>query len=803
MSTVQGDEEARLPLLYEKHLSHSIRTDLAAYCDKHDLIALVSEKDQDIVIYRINGQIAFRINRKSPDVDVTVVKWKTDGTLLGVAWSDGSCGVYSGENGKLLSETSVTENSRQDDWKLDLQPDYDVGSDEDGDSASANCMGWTAHEVSTKQPAKGTVGSDYATTEDWYDRTANDDSNGEIHKGKAAGIADLANSIVTLDVTSNMLKLSAIPSHGVRSGPDGSKFSTQTNLDGLFDPGDRSSRDVDTLVVAGNSGYVGVLLDDSVKVGSFHIPHSPTIHASHPQCRSQVLLSDASVDLTRHLHYIDLPLETLSGSLLHIVALNTKRIQNLIAYVTQTVRCIQHDFVTGLQFPTRLMTNINEELNEKQEGDLITNLTHLAMTGSFTPTMLEWLTDIVKETNHKRWDNAVNTMYNHIQNHIFENLLPALDRLSIAASALRGHAKFHDGTSKFVDPCIFTTLIDDVDSIRLIAKKMQDVIMTEHRQFRAFIKWMRVMIEVGVAGPGTKGANETEEREAQNLDYALLLAYIRDTLKRSRLGYYVEHLPELRGTCSRSEFFAHPILSALNRERTVQSLKMRATPSDGTDSNPQHIQDPYNGVNLEALTVRLAAQARVAIESITEWQSRMLLAPTTLPLDESQNIPPDAKVLDIAMSPSSDVNVDSVVRLLSVPVTSEPTQLSIHEVKRLVETSGYESSHTQLDLKGDILVHTKLIDKSSSLILYKRAMDGGYVLSECTLSTDDLGVHIINNAPLHLFDDDGFTPTHFLVGGRPGMMVCVIFGNDGRDWRVLDLRRTANDNGFDNDEMEL
>ena len=93
------------------------------------------------------------------------------------------------------------------------------------------------------------------------------------------------------------------------------------------------------------------------------------------------------------------------------------------------------------------------------------------MTHNFSPTMLEWLVDILKESNQKRWGQAVDTMYVNIQNHILMHLLPALDRLSTATTSLRGNAKFYEGSTRFnVAPDIFSRVLDGIDSLRLVAR---------------------------------------------------------------------------------------------------------------------------------------------------------------------------------------------------------------------------------------------------------------------------------------------------------------------------------------------
>ena len=779
-----------LPLLFEKRQANSTEIDLAAYCDPHDLIATVHTPTQDVVVYRINGQVAFTIKPLTPDNEVSAVKWKPDGSLLGIGWIDGTCGVYSGENGKLLSQTSViSKRDGQEDWKLDLTPDVEVQDEEAEESPIPTCIGWTSYGASKptdSSRAKGEPGS----TEEWFDSATDDpegDNRQDLAKGKS-DISELVDSITTLDVAKVLPRLSAIPSHGVRHGPEGSKFSTQASTDSIFDTCRATSGLVDTLVTSGTSGYSHVLLDESVEIGSFNLQKRSLMHAAHPQCLSQVILSDAGHDTAFRLHYIDLPLDTLAGPLLHVIATNTKRLQSLVDYISQAVRCIQHDFTTGLQFPSRLINNIGEELSEKQEGDVVTQLYSLAMTGSFTSTMLEWLTDVVKENNHKRWDQAVNTMYTNIQNHISINLLPALDRLSISASALRGQARLHEGTTKFdVSPEVFTALMDDADASSLVAHKMQLIIMTEHRQFRAFSKWMRVMIEVGVAGPGTKGAIETEEREIPNLDYSLLLAYIKNTLTRSELTLHIEQ--RLEGSCSREEFFEHPMIAQTGRQHTIEALQKSEKSQDDV------------ALNLPTSMARLAGQTRVAIESITKWQSKMLSTPTTHPLITPLSVEPGATILNLRMYPH-DETVDNITEILA---TSPPHRLSnelhLYRVTRLAESKKYDQAQADFEILSGEIRHGTILDQNRCILLLKQ--DDQTLLLSCDLEAHVQGKKSITVLQTFM-STFGFTPDKFIVGGRKRKMVCIVFGVQGKEWKIFDLDGGSTPESDDlDDEMAL
>ncbi|WPH03337.1 Hypothetical protein R9X50_00621400 [Acrodontium crateriforme] len=794
---VMAQGGAGLSLLFEKRLANAIQShELVAYCDPHDLIALVpSDPCSEVVVYRLNGQVAFSIKRKNGflpvEAAVTALKWKPNGAYLAVGWADGFYGMYSGENGRVLSSGSVRVGNSGQAWSLELGmlgvvDDADDDDEEEG-GVVVCAFGWDTH-----QPDKGDakkIGQLNTTSEEWYDGFDDGESVDSavrmIKCNAQPTMKDLSRALTILDVTKVLPRLSAIPSHGLRAGEDGTRFASQAATDGIFETQkDETSGSIDVLLVCGSDGTVQVLLDESINIGTCNLDVRPLLLASHPRSSSHAILSQATNgDLQSS--FVELPLDALSGPLLHVIATNTKRMQNILSYTTHTIRCIHHDLTTGLQFPSRLLKNMNEELSEKQEGDVVTNLFHLAMTGCFTPTMLEWLIDIVKETNHKRWDQAVNGMYTNMQNHIFINLLPALDRLSIAAITLRGHACFHKCSGQFdVPPDLFTRVLDGIDSIRLVAQKVSLLIATEQKQFRAFSKWVRVMIEIGVAGPGSKGATEVEERETPNLDFPLLLAYMEKTLMESPIIPYVEPLPALKASCaSEEEFWDHEVPKSLGYDQTLSALEQ-------TDEMPPKgvSRDDNLATNLPALTVYLFAAVRAAVESITTWQSRMLVPPTSAAIPCER----DTRVAQLYMSSSQTAEGPPSKRTTNVLTLPSPQTLLAHTLRP--KTS---EKQILLTLSEDVeLMDAKYHPYEPEAIivlvrLQNNVSDIEYALQTLRVSPSPLS----SKAPakraeeLHAFRSGStFSPERILIGGRKGRTVCVVLGNSGRQWQILDLR---------------
>ena len=222
---------SELPLLSQKSLPDTTESDLAAYCDVHDLLATVHVATQDVVVYRItNGQTAFTIKRPSEDDEVAAVKWKCDGSLIGVAWTRGLCGVYDGEGGRLIGSTSVLGGRvGVGDWGLDLNmvvDDDGKGEGEEREYAIPSCLGWTAHVVSSAAGLSKVREGSSTTTEEWFEGVEHDAQDPDFQKQKS-GIAELTASITTLDATKVLPRLSAIPAHGVRGGS--TVFTSQTS----------------------------------------------------------------------------------------------------------------------------------------------------------------------------------------------------------------------------------------------------------------------------------------------------------------------------------------------------------------------------------------------------------------------------------------------------------------------------------------------------------------------------------------------------------------------------------------------
>ena len=846
-------------MIEQAQIDTSIEPEQVAFCDAHDLIAIISagsNSESAVTVHRLKGEVAFTVAlRDDEDLRPSSLRWRPDGSLLAVHWSDDVCCLYSGENGKLLYELPTRHRMTGDDggWTLDVnaQDVSSAGFEEDEPSPQSGSRPapiiWTSYNDYEKKSNGSHKDHDDVTTEDFFDMMNGDQENGikSPPQRSDSAILDLVNAITTMDTTTVLPRLGKIDTpSGMRFSPEGNKFSTQASTDTIFDASTFAPGIFSTLLTSHANGCVTVFVDETIEVGHIQLSSSEQVRsASSAACPSQVILArDADSQDQYSLNFIDLPLDRLGSPLNYVVSLNTRRLQSLTSYITHTIRCIHQEIQTGIKgVPARLMKLLEEDLRSASGSESTTTdtatieLQHLALTSNFHPVLLEWLKDIVKETGHKRWDQATSAMYERVQGYLFKNVLPALQRFVIAASALRGQAEYHRHTGTFdVGLEVLDGLIEWADTLNLVAQRTLMVVTEELGQFRAFSKWLRVMIDVAVAGPGSKSADETEERESPNFDVDPVLRYIRGPLMGSLLKVLAEASPPGgMGAVSREEFFGHSTVQAMSRDRTVACLKQLDNPGERNRLQPRtkgdagdalHTSDP---VNLPLLTCLLKAHTRVAIDEINAWQSQAVpRSPDTVSLEalvsgtETEEL---GTVYDMAVHSSSNSangKGTETVHVLAGPPSSpqgglEARLLSVRRHRTTtniaprieIATIPIPSTLQSTSSSAGKVLHAAFLPNPSSPFptppkpqtLILAHADGAAHTTVLFLHTDH-GTRILHAwPPPTTTAAETFlpSPTHFVVGGRPGKRVVVVFSplgapggrgkGRGTRWEVLDL----------------
>lgn len=737
---------------------------LVSYNHPHDLLATTSSpSNAEVSAYRLPGHLAFTIKRKNlaglDDVAVTALEWKVDGSLLAVGWSDGVWGVYSGEKGAVVGTG-------------------DVSAGDGVEGTEVRGFRWTRHEASggivresggVGRGVRDEIEGEGLSTEEWYDGLSWEEGG---PKKVAAGIAKLTRHIATLDATAVLPRLSALPAHGLRLAPEAAKFCSQASTDTAFEPSKDSTstsedETVDVLTLLCSDSAVRVYIDNTLSIGSLPLPptHIPRASTSHPSSTTHSILTHDPRTNDLFLNTLALPVSTLSSPLLQVITTNTKRLAHLSAYLATTVTCLTHDYTTALAFPTRLLNNLSTELEDKGEGDVVTNLLHLAMTTHFTPAMLEWLVDIVRDTNAKRWSIAIEGMYANVLEHLFMHLRPALDRVSIAAATLRGYAIFDSesaAASSFnLDPALFSRTLDAVDAMRLVCRRLETIVVEEQRAFRAFAKWVRVMIEVGTAGVGTKAAAEAEEREAGNVDFGPVGEYICGPLGTSRVEAFVERrVGGGEGLKTRVYDRVCEVFARIDGGRETMTEEERTM------------------TNIPTLMTVLSERIDTILHRIAAWQSNMLSTPTGLPLPAA-GAGETLEVVDMSMSGRRPCQAQGVTSILLLPAEARTPLLEVHYSDN--PRSSFQGPSVVDGVEGEVLDATFIPAPSEDALALIQAGGGEHPYQILRWRGGEAA------RVVHAFED-GFVPKKLVVGGREGKMVCIVLGDEGKAWRVLDLQ---------------
>lgn len=564
MATASSRRERQLLQQAEKILLHPIHPHLISYCPTMDLIAVVTD-EENLDVYRINGQRAFGLKRKDDDLSVIALQWEFNGKSIAVSWSDGSTDLVSAETGKITHK--------------------DVTLPKVGDEAPTQVkrMGWGLNFINVEavkrwtglkpnktdgaMPAKTDIFG-HPTTEDWdafKDDTTLEDFLQRQPDFQTLDIApDLPDQLAMMDMEALLPKLPAIPLPPALpfmrvSQADSGAFSSQAEVDSLLHSHHlKDHNSVDMFIRLSDRGTVHPSIYDSLETVSVQLPKAwnvlstPLLHTSHPYSCTHGLLMETRFSASptkKSIAYVPLTLNFIpsAGIYLHLIAAKTSQLQNLILYITQTLQRIRAFFKHAQDLPRKFMMNIEETLEEKGLGDLVTNLFHVACTGHCNPVVKEWLVDELAEGGHKRWDTTVTTSFTTLLALLHENLIPALDRCSIVISRLRGLAQFHDRDWIFSGPISdFTALLQTLKKMRLLAHTAMLYASEEKRQFYSFSKWLRFTIDFEATEPDSQSRIEMEQRDA-GVDISQVLAYIQYGLTKSDVAPFLRPEAQLDG----------------------------------------------------------------------------------------------------------------------------------------------------------------------------------------------------------------------------------------------------------------
>ncbi|KAF2827848.1 hypothetical protein CC86DRAFT_380848 [Ophiobolus disseminans] len=786
-----------------------------------DLIALVTD-EENLDVYRINGQRAFGLKRKSEDLSVDALQWEFNGKSIAVSWSDGSTDLVNAETGKISHKDLMLPSPIREGDSMQ----------EDEVPSRVKCLGWglnfidvevvkrrTGLKARKTNCATSTQTNSFGqpTTEDWdafKDDTTIEDFLQRQPDFQSLDIApDLPDQLAMMDMETLLPKLPAIPLPPALpfmriSQADSGAFSSQVDVDSLLHSHHlKDHNSVDMFIRCSDRGTVHPSIYDSMETVNMHLPIAwglevtPLLHTSHPYSCSHALLMRTTPPSSRQskIAFVPLTLNFIpsAGIYLHLIASKTSQLQNLLLYVTQTLQRIRTFFKHAQDLPSKFMMNISETLEEKGQGDLVTNLFHLACTGNCPPLIREWLIDDLAEQGHKRWDTTVTSSFTTLLALIHENLLPALDRCSIIISRLRGLAEFHDQDWIFTSPLSdFSSLLEVLKNMRLLAHTALQYAAQEKSQFHAFSKWLRFCIDFQATEPESQSRQEMEARDA-GVDVSLVLEYIQFGLTRSDLAPYF-------------------------RPEVLLDAKMRGSGVNGYADTKKAVEVLREGgvfkqeaLCLEHVLAHFKHGVTGLLKQVSKWQEGNIKMDTGIVLDAAD----DSGAVDMRMVFDPSTNTTATYIALTTPTTPA---IHIHRITHTTKETTLAPS-TLTFPPGTNILDAKFADDDVLLVLLHTPADtseylilGIPYISPSTLSpappliaytptplappflpagtptppshrtTTAITTEQIHQHTRHVFEGR-FTPLKLVVNGRKGRRVIVVLGSDRKHYRVLDM----------------
>lgn len=428
------------------------------------------------------------------------------------------------------------------------------------------------------------------------------------------------------------------------------------------------------------------------------------------------------------------------------------------------------------------MENVNETLEEKGEGVLEDNLYHLAMTGNFTPTILEWLRDELAERGHKRWDHAMTTLYNELSKILHTNLLPVLERSAVVATNLRGLARYYSNTPHFnVPPEAFTSILSTLSSLQLLVHEAVQVLGTEQRQFRAFSRWLRHQIDLAAADPESLSAKDMAERETPQLDLPNTLAYLEGGLTKSRLKAI--------------------IFSTASMDDSPQPTTKDLITCIHNSRNNAQTSDVERSLSLHFWSSHLSAVCKSAHHHISLWHqsSRPSTQDIECRTELTSSILPylDIRMLELSPGTFTTYVIGAPAKPTHQPDT-EVCELALWH-QTMEPDGGMGNGWRQIILPSSSTPSTvsalKFLDDETFLCLFRHEGENFLLCLpyRCSSFADDPrnqwrsmeelfeGGHVA-----HTFDDN-WTPRYLVANGRKKRRNCVVVEEGKSKWKVLDL----------------
>ncbi|PSS03857.1 anaphase-promoting complex, cyclosome, subunit 4-domain-containing protein [Coniella lustricola] len=700
---MSAEERLKLKQLSQSTFPSPVAFSLLAASPTLDLVATITNGNT-LAIRRARGELVSSSTEKGKSVQALC--WKSDGQLLAVGWDDGTVRLLGVENTKVVHRINTSPG--------------------DGATAASQIVHVAWARNLARKRYHNLSSRSLQGLEDLDTNVADASLTNESH------LPDLPHALTFLEIDDSLPKISPLPVSG-GTGDDIFAFSTVAALESMFPPLKlEDSGVVDVMVVGIKGGQVHLSIYDSFAIGSFYIPvtvrhgdveqwakmdrsRDMVLHASHSNVSTHCLLIGPNGNIDMQVLYIvpmDLRFVSHSPFDLSLLASKTTTLQKLLRYLKQTRIHIVNEWSSTRELPSRFLNLVQQDLRKGKSGptDIVQALYHTVLTGHVHQPVKEWLVESIGDRGHKRWEKAVILGLESLRNLIHENMLPALERITLILSRLFGIAGFHeqDDHIGFTSTDI-TRLVDVSAALNLLCHKILLIVVEELDLFRMFSSWLRITMD---RVSSSNVSDEMMEKEAL-LDSTKTLRYIEKFLIDSPMALYLAQIPKnARDTEWKSMQDCRRVLDEVD-----QQLRNEESGKPYRQALPQ----------MEFLVDLLTERAESVFENIAEAEKRNVRFGTaaTFELRRADGERETIKLLDgkLCSDPVSKNN-ESTAHMFTAAVSMEsPCTLWLGKSQLNIVNGVSEIQPTQvvsvdlLTRSGGPILDLKFLDEQQLLLL--------------------------------------------------------------------------------------
>ncbi|KAK9453860.1 anaphase-promoting complex, cyclosome, subunit 4-domain-containing protein [Dipodascopsis uninucleata] len=459
-------------VLSEKTLQIPVTTDLFSWCPTMDLLTFAPD-NRSIWLYRMGGQLVWKMSVPKLDVNITSVSWKPDGKLLALGCSDGISRICDVNNGRIVHQIKT--------------------------KSTVSCLDWVSED----------------------EQAVNNRNQNKFE------------NILNVDIIGALPRLSTL---STASNPD-SIFTSKAVLDRMINNSTfmESLSPIDMLFNGEVNGALHINVFGHFSISNISFPVqlkdlNPIDHASTSDLSFHGIIAEKNRDiclLPMRVHF----LRRFGNDLAHISS-TYMRVQSILMYISDIITGVKTEWGNLRETLDNIMKALRESLGTTDYELIKLKMMEMLLTGVPCPELQSWLSERLSERVLRNWRKAMATCHDNIRKLLLEHLIPACERTIVLITRLRGLAHWRErGVHLGLNPDLFANVVDILSLLLRDAHKLVWDVNREAEHFKPFLQWLKFILDE--TSNQESPDNETDHIIETNKAFTFIMDYlIEPTIKK-------------------------------------------------------------------------------------------------------------------------------------------------------------------------------------------------------------------------------------------------------------------------------